>query len=114
MAETTCDYCGETISKPPRKLKMNDKHFCNREHAQRFYNDGNTRADNLNLIVAIVDYEGGCYTPDILEYVSFNRSKYHSYRRELLKEGVLQKKEKHRGTSHLYYVDNYKSCRGGE
>ena len=31
MVETTCSYCGKTIKKRPREIKMRTNLFCNRE-----------------------------------------------------------------------------------
>jgi hypothetical protein len=31
MVETTCSYCGKTIKKRPREIKLSNNLFCNRE-----------------------------------------------------------------------------------
>lgn len=91
MVRVFCDFCGKSISKPRKLADRHEHHFCNNECRIKWLSNGQSKADNINCMLAIIEHKQPTTFKDISEYVVLAMQTLRTYGRELMRENVLKK-----------------------
>lgn len=88
--QTTCDYCGRTISKGGEQLKRDEHHFCDKECFNRWDNGGRTKYDRWNLMYAIILADHPVKATDIYKHFDKHRSLLYTDLRDMREKNYLK------------------------
>lgn len=108
-----CDYCGGSVSKPPRVVKKNKYNFCGPECEQRFYDKyDRTKAEKVELMKRYIAKNQPVTSREIAEYLELNIKMARGYLRELRHDKKVKMKQvdTHKYTYELTWGKNYGVC----